>query len=306
MYELKQVDENAINLGENDEDKIMCMLQHLGGKSTFIDFSEDEKIALFFACEQFHNRKDGVVFVMRHHNDDIYNDKDIIGKYKQVKLEETDPAYSRVRVQNSCFLKPDNEGLIKNDDNVTRIIIDSRYKANILQELGIDRNDVYPDIWGYIGSQRYYNIDKCTTDNKVKYVDTLKSIVFRETSQLIKDGITRRMEDVFTTLESLSKLNGLNREDCLRIKCLQVKALLCATNFDEAIIILNTIEEKHILFNPLNDINPNDPEQYDAIDLHFIRDFEIAKSYVGKLEYDTAQSFLILHAILLKKLILLT
>lgn len=48
MYELKQVDENAVNFGDNDEDKIMCMLQHLGGKSTFIDFSENENIALFF------------------------------------------------------------------------------------------------------------------------------------------------------------------------------------------------------------------------------------------------------------------
>lgn len=179
MYELKQVDENAVNFGDNDEDKIMCMLQHLGGKSTFIDFSENENIALFFACEQFHNRKDGVVFVMRHHNDDIYNDKDKIGEYKQVKLEETDPAYSRMRVQYSCFLKPDNDGFIKNDENVTKIIIDSSSKTEILQELGINRNDVYPDIWGYVGSQRYYTLDKWNIKTKAKHVDTLKSIVFR-------------------------------------------------------------------------------------------------------------------------------
>lgn len=89
------------------------MLQHLGGKSTFIDFSENEYIALFFACEQFHNRKDGVVFVMWHHDDGIYSNNVKIGEYKQVKLKKTDPAYNRVKVQNSCFLKPDNDGFIK-------------------------------------------------------------------------------------------------------------------------------------------------------------------------------------------------
>lgn len=291
MYELKQVDESAMIFGDNDEDKIMCMLQHLGGKSTFIDFSEDEHIALFFACEQFHNRKDGVVFVMRHQNNDIYNNNDKIGEYKQVHLDEKDPAYSRMKVQYSCFLKPGNDGLIKNDENVTKIIIDSKCKARILQELGKSRNDVYPDIWGYIGSQRYYTLNKCNTENKVKHVDTLKSIVFRETSQLIKDGTTRRMEDVFKTLDNLSKLNGLNREDCQRIKYLQVKALMCATNFDEALLILNTIEEAYIQFEPYNDVNAQNPEQFDPIDIHFIRDFEIAKCYMGKLEYDIAQRY---------------
>lgn len=99
------------------------------------------------------------------------------------------------------------------------------------------------------------------------------------------------MEDVFKTLDSLSKLNGLNREDHQRIKYLQVKALMCATNFDEALLILNTIEEAHIQFKPYNDLNPHNSDQFDPIVKHFIRDFEIAKCYVGKWEYDIAQRY---------------
>ncbi len=292
MYELKQVDEDAMKFNDNDEDKIMCMLQHLGGKSTFIDFSVNPNVALFFACEQFHNSKDGVVFVMRCHNNEIYNKKEKIGKYKCVSLDKRNPAYSRVRVQNSCFLKPDNDGLVENE-NVIKIVIDSNCKASILEELKptIDRKAVYPDIWGYIGNQRYYILDGHNIGNKAKHVETLKSIVFRETSQLIKDGTTRRMEDVFKTLDNLSKLNGLNKEDCLRIKYLQVRALMCAMNFDEALLILNTIEEPYIQFQPINDVNARDSEQFDPIDKHFVRDFEIAKCYMGKLEYGIAQEF---------------
>lgn len=280
MEELKKYDNGIMNLDNDDE--VMCMLQHLGGKSIFIDFSKNSHVALYFACEKYDKAQDGVVFVMRNQGDTIFSRKDKVGIYKHIVLNENNPAYSRVRVQNSCFLRPQNDGIIYNDGNVIKIIIDKDYKSTILKSLEPDINHkvVYPDIFGYIGRQRAN-----------AHTDTLKSIVFRETAQLIKDGNVKRMGDVLTALNNLELLGELQNNDNLRIKCLKINALMCAEKFDEALIILSTIQEPYWAFRRLNDINAYRSEQFDPIEEYFVKDFEIAKCYMGKCEYEIAHDF---------------
>lgn len=273
------------NLSLRNEDEVMCMLQHLGGKSLFIDFSKNGHVALFFACEKCQNTKDGVVFVMRNEGGRIFNDKGKeVGKYKHIKLDKNNPAFGRVRVQNSCFLRPYDDGIILNDNDIIKIIIDKNSKLRILEDLAstINHKVVYPDIFGYIGRQRA-NSRTCT----------LKSIVFRETAQLIKDGNVRRIEEVLETLRNLEELDGLDDNDYLRIKTLKIRALMCIQKFDEALMILNSIQERFWIFQKLNDINANQPTQFDPIEPLIVNDFEKAKCYMGKSEYEIANDFYI-------------
>ena len=49
---------------ESDEFEILAELQHHGGKTNLIDFTTDYRIALFFACDGFHD-KDGRLILQR-------------------------------------------------------------------------------------------------------------------------------------------------------------------------------------------------------------------------------------------------
>lgn len=279
--ELTNIENGSLHF--ENEDEIMCMLQHLGGKSIFIDFSKNSHVALFFACEKYHNTQDGVVYVMRNEGEMIYNNDKEAGIYKHINLYENNPAYSRVRVQDSCFLRPFNDGIIyNNDDNITKIIITMDCKLSILENLSPDitHATVYPDIFGYIGRQRINS-----------HTDTLKAIVFRETTQLIKDGNVKRADDALTALTNLGSIEGLSSNDYLRIKILKTKVLMSTQKFDEALMILGTIQEQYWTFQKMNDIQAHTPEQFDPIETLFIKAFEKAKCYMGKYEYEIANNF---------------
>jgi len=280
IEELRSLNEEYKHLKTDDE--VMCVLQHLGGKSTFVDFSTDPHIALYFACEQFHDYKDGIVFVMFHDNESIYNKaEEIVGGYKSVKLDDGNLAQKRISMQKSCFLDSSSCPIVINDESkIERIIVDKNSKKRILEELkyeNIYRNTVYPDILAYINDQ------KLTKDTV-----SLKSVIFRETAQRIKDGCVRRMRDALETLVHLSELRGLTENDNRRIDFLKVGALMCECKYDEALIILETIHEPYIFFRRLNDENPNNEDKIDAIDMFFVPVFEKANCYMGKSEYEKA------------------
>lgn len=201
LIQLNQYDGDDIVNIEN-EDEIMGMLQHLGGKSVFIDFSENQYISLYFACEKLACEKHGIVFVMEHRDDGlIYNiDGKSVGEYKKIELPSNNEASKRLKVQYSCFLNPTYSTVIQNNSNIHHIEIDRNCKEKILKELnedkGINHNSVYPDFWGYMSRQ---TIDGNTHE--------FKSIAFREISQTIKDGCASKMNDVLKTLETLSNVN---------------------------------------------------------------------------------------------------
>lgn len=293
MEELREYCNGMINL--DNDDQVMCMLQHLGGKSIFIDFSKNSHVALYFACEKYQSQQDGIVFVMRNQDNSIFNTKEKIGVYKQIDLDEKNPIYSRVRIQNSCFLRPYNDGIICNDDNIIKIVIDKNCKSTILKDISSDINHkvVYPDIFGYIGRQRINT-----------HTDTLKSIVFRETAQLITDGNVRRMEYALTALNNLEHLDGLESNDYLRIKCLKIKSLMCAKMFDEALKILSSIQDTYLTFHKMNDINALTSNQFDPMEEYFIKDFEVAKCYMGKCEYEIAHDYYTAARTVLDKIVI--
>lgn len=273
---------NNKDFENRDRDWMMCTLQHLGGKSTFIDFSTDAHIALYFACEKLSQDKDGVVFVMTHDENNIYNNiGDVVGDFKSVSLDDNDLASKRLTMQKSCFLDSSNQPIILNNEDIDRVFIDKNCKNEILHRLNteenIKRENVYPDMLEYIGNQGLTN-----------NINSLKSVVFRETAQKIKDGCVRRIDDILRILNTLEKLEELSDPDKLRIKFLRARALMCTCKYDEALLVYDTISDDFVQFSRLNDQNDQNPDKNDAIDVFFVKKFEMAKCLMGKQNYEKA------------------
>ena len=57
------------DIDETDHIGILTQLQHFGGKTNLIDFTDDYLIALFFACDGSHE-KEGRVILLKRESDD--------------------------------------------------------------------------------------------------------------------------------------------------------------------------------------------------------------------------------------------
>ena len=122
-----------------DELEILAELQHHGGKTNLIDFTTDYRIALFFACDGFHD-KDGRLILQRR---EAIRD--------QIKRPQN-PA-NRVIAQKSVFVQPP-KGFVEPD---AEIDIPKDLKQPILDHLrkyhGISTETIYNDLHGFIKNQ---------------------------------------------------------------------------------------------------------------------------------------------------------
>ena len=124
---------------ETNEFEILAELQHHGGRTNLIDFTTDYRIALFFACDGFHD-KDGRLILQRR---EAIRD--------QIKRPQN--PVNRVIAQKSVFVQPP-KGFVEPD---AEIDIPKDLKQPILDHLrkyhGISTETIYNDLHGFIKNQ---------------------------------------------------------------------------------------------------------------------------------------------------------
>ena len=129
------------DIDETDDIGILTELQHFGGKTNLIDFTEDYLIALFFACDGSHD-KEGRVILLKRKSDD----------YAIRKPRRT---INRVESQKSVFVESPT-GFVEPDSVVT---IPMNLKFPMLNYLEkyhrISISTIYNDLHGFIRRSAY-------------------------------------------------------------------------------------------------------------------------------------------------------
>ena len=137
----------SLNVTQGDTDEtidfeILTEIQHYGGKTNLIDFTTDYLIALFFACDGYHE-EDGRVILQK--TEEIQN-----------MIERPRNPRHRVIVQKSVFVRPP-KGFINKPHEDDVVIIPGDLKQWILQYLqqyhAISKATIYNDLHGFIKYQ---------------------------------------------------------------------------------------------------------------------------------------------------------
>ena len=135
------------SLEKNADFELLMEIQHYGGKTNLIDFSEDYSVALFFACEK-NIDKDGRVILQKK--------RELIEKGMIAYPEK--PRH-RVIAQKSVFVKPP-KGYIPNlnNSNEDMIVIIPKFLKGPIQvwlkdNHDIDVGSIYNDVHGFIAYQ---------------------------------------------------------------------------------------------------------------------------------------------------------
>ena len=129
---------------EEDNFEILTELQHYGGHTNLIDFTTDNHIALFFACDGDLDKPGRIILLER---------SEEINKKYQIK-EPRNPQ-NRIIAQKSVFVRPPDGYL---DPKQYKVIdIPGLLKEPILDHLqkqhGISTQTVYNDLHGFIRDQ---------------------------------------------------------------------------------------------------------------------------------------------------------
>ena len=135
---------------EQEEIEIWTELQHYGGHTNLIDFTTDNHIALFFACDRFFDKPGRVIFLGEEAQDE-----------NRVKEKPQNPR-NRIIAQKSIFIRPPT-GVVEPDDVIT---IPAPFKQPILSYLdkhhGISTETIYNDLHGFIRNQDMHQIASIT------------------------------------------------------------------------------------------------------------------------------------------------
>ena len=119
----------------------LAEIQHYGGKTNFIDFTEDYLVALFMACDNSPKRNGRV----------IMQKKEQINPY----IEKSYEPINRIIAQKSVFVRHPDGFIQPNEDDVINIPVN--LKQPILEHLerahGISTETIYNDIHGFIRHQ---------------------------------------------------------------------------------------------------------------------------------------------------------
>lgn len=132
------------HLERDDERRIIIDIQHQGGISFLIDFTNDLYIALFFACNKLAS-KNGRVILAKKLN------------YSQDQLFVPPDSHGRGKSQSSVLICPEKGAM--DESEYEEIEIPQEYKLPILMYLrdrGISVKKVYPDIQGFIDAEKSY------------------------------------------------------------------------------------------------------------------------------------------------------
>ena len=134
---------NDFGSGHSDL-QILIQLQHYGGKTNLIDFTTDARVALFFACDGFHDEGGRIILRKREDTEGLV----------ESPWEPNEPRH-RVLTQRSIFVRPNKGYLIPDSDSIVEI--PDTLKVPILKYLqnysGISARSIYNDLHGYIRIQ---------------------------------------------------------------------------------------------------------------------------------------------------------
>ena len=123
---------------------ILTQLQHYGSPTNLIDFTTNFKIALFFACDSYHD-KDGRV---------------IIQKRNLIPTEVPSEPEHRVTSQKSVFVRPKQGYIDKHEAKYEVVNIPANLKVSMLEYLRkeheISTETIYNDIHGYIRNRNVH------------------------------------------------------------------------------------------------------------------------------------------------------
>ena len=126
------------------EFEILTELQHYGGHTNLIDFTTDNHIALFFACDGFLDKPGRIILFQRTEKTN-----------EDYKIREPQNPRNRVITQKSIFVRPPKGFLESGQYDV--IDIPKSLKEPILDHLqkqhGISTQTVYNDLHGFIRDQ---------------------------------------------------------------------------------------------------------------------------------------------------------
>ena len=124
------------DIDETDDIGLLTEIQHFGGKTNLIDFTEDYLIALFFACHSSH-QKDGRVILLKR-------------EAKDYKIKKPRRTINRVESQRSVFVES-TAGFVTPD---IKVCISADLKSAILDYLKkhhrISIATIYNDLHGFI------------------------------------------------------------------------------------------------------------------------------------------------------------
>ena len=154
---------------DTTDNERLAAVQHLGGATNFVDFSEDLNVALFFACYK-NPDKDGRIIVMpslkndRESTSEKENSTDIelLSENKTFIPRRTgsDPGYQRARAQKGLVVYCP-EGYIK-ENKYKKVEIALQDKLPILKYLrkyhGIDYQTIFYDVHGYIELTKHRHV----------------------------------------------------------------------------------------------------------------------------------------------------
>ena len=145
-FDIQGIEEQILEAVEKytlkkEEIEIWAELQHYGGHTNLIDFTTDNHIALFFACDRFLEKPGRVIFL----EESAQNEN-------QVEKKPENPRH-RIIAQKSVFIRP-SKGFVEPDDVIT---IPAHLKSAILSYLakhhGISTETIYNDLHGFIRNQ---------------------------------------------------------------------------------------------------------------------------------------------------------
>ena len=156
------------DIDETDDIGILTQLQHFGGKTNLIDFTEDYLIALFFACDGSHEKEGRVILLKR--------------KSADYDIREPRRVVRRVESQKSVFIESPT-GFV--EPNIV-VIISAELKQPMLNYLRknhrISIETIYNDLHGFI--------------RRSPYVEFLKGLA----SQRDVDKAKTRIETIYNGL----------------------------------------------------------------------------------------------------------
>ena len=150
-FDIQAIEEPILDSAKNytpeqEEIEIWAELQHYGGHTNLIDFTTDNHIALFFACDRFFDKPGRVIF---------WGEK--AQNENRVEKKPQNPR-NRIIAQKSVFIRPPT-GVVKPDGVIT---IPARLKQPILSYLdkhhGISTETIYNDLHGFIRNQDMHQI----------------------------------------------------------------------------------------------------------------------------------------------------
>ena len=119
----------------------LAEIQHYGGKTNLIDFTEDYLIALFMACKSSFGKK-GRIIMQR---------KELIDSYIKNPYEPI----NRVIAQKSVFVRHPDGFILPNKDDVINIpaVLKMPMQEHLKRAHGIYTESVYNDVHGFIRHQ---------------------------------------------------------------------------------------------------------------------------------------------------------